>query len=206
MICVRSTPSRSPVHWSPVTEDFEVTPSVLAPASSDRGRTLGRFLVGPLALLSLAIVLVFYILYVPNVVDGDSMFPALHDQDRVLVTRGIEDPVRGQVVIFDLLNTRTGQTERLIKRIVALPGDTVAVEAGVATINGAMESTASLITDPRDMGIRGSYVVPEDTVFVMGDNRPASLDSRQIGPVRLSAIEGEVKWIWAPINRIRPIR
>lgn len=185
-----------------MSDDLDLGPSVLAPLPPDRSLWLGRVLLGPLTILSLAIILIFYVLYTPNLVDGDSMYPTLHNSDRVLVTKGVDRPEYDQVVVLDVLNPRTGETERLIKRIIALPGDTVAVEAGVATVNGRPEPSGRFITDPRDMGIRGSYVVPPDTVFVMGDNRPVSLDSRQLGPIRLSAIEGRVAWIWAPINRV----
>ncbi len=197
---------RSPRRWCWVSEDSEFTGGLLAPVKVNRSELLGRFLVGPLALLWLAVVLVFYVLYQPNIVEGNSMYPALRDRDRVLVTHGLDQPRHGQIVVFDILNTRTGRTERLIKRIIALPGDSIDVERGIATVNGAIENTASVITDPRDIGLRKPYVVPDGTVFVMGDNRPVSLDSRQLGPIRLTAIEGEVAWIWAPIHRIGPVR
>lgn len=189
-----------------MSEDPEYTGGLLALAKVNRSELMGRFLVGPLALLWLAVVFVFYVLYQPNIVEGNSMYPALRDHDRVLVTRGIDQPRHGQIVVFDLLNTRTGRTERLIKRIIALPGESIDVDRGVATVNGVIENTTSVITDPRDIGLKEPYVVPDGTVFVMGDNRPVSLDSRQLGPIRLTAIEGEVAWVWAPIHRIGPVR
>ncbi len=192
--------------WSAVSDVVSPGPAAGSRRALGRGEFLGRILVGPLALLSLAVVLVFYVWFESSVVEGDSMYPTLRDQDRVLCTRRFDAPRRGQVVIFDLLDSRTGETERLIKRVIALPGDTIAVEQGIASVNGVTEDVTHRITDPRDVGIRGAYVVPPGTVFVLGDNRPVSLDSRQLGPIRLRAIEGEVTWVWAPIHRAGRVR
>lgn len=179
-------------------------PTVLAPVRVARGDRIGRWLVGPLAVALLVIILVFYVLFTSRVVDGDSMAPNLLDGERMLITKDYETPTRGDVVVFDAIG-ETGEDEGLIKRIVAVPGDTVSVAGGVVTVNGSIEPNRNYIPDPNDPLVIDTVTVPEGHVFVMGDNRRVSLDSRRIGFVPLSSITGRARYIWAPAGRARVI-
>lgn len=182
-----------------MTDDLYIGPSVLAPGAPQRPDHLARLLLIPLMVLFLALLLTFYIFFSVVRIDGDSMYPALLNEDRVLVTKGDQSPRRGDIVVFKALDK--GREVRLVKRAVAIPGDTIEVDEGVALINGRPESGYDYVADPRFPFATGPTVVPEDTVFVLGDNRPVSLDSRMMGPIPVSAIQGKAIFRWAPIQR-----
>jgi signal peptidase I len=167
-----------------------------------RSHRLAVRLLIPLLILLAAIVTPLYLLYDVGKVDGPSMQPTLENAEYLLITRGWSSPRRGDVVVVRW--SHDGTTEELVKRIVALPGDTVAVEGDHVTVNGAKESfTHRIIVGP--VRVRLTVVVPPDTVFVCGDNRANSLDSRFIGPLPLSGIHGRVVAVWAPVDRMRVI-
>lgn len=131
------------------------------------------------------------------VVQGPSMKPNLNFSHRVLVDkisyRVSHVPERGDVVVVDLPQEPT----LLVKRTVALPGETVAVRGGQVFIDGEPleEAWATRQGGPDYPPAR----VPAGHVFVLGDNREVSRDSRWFGPVPLDAIDGRVGWIvWPP--------
>ena len=121
-------------------------------------------------------------------VDGRSMDTTLHNGDRVLVNKlsyRLHDPRRGDVVVLKQLN---GSAERdLIKRVIALPGETVEVKDCAVTIDGKTLNEPYLdptVVTPGNCGPGyPATKIPENQVFVMGDNRPGSGDSRSFGPV-----------------------
>ena len=128
---------------------------------------------------------------------GQSMEPTLHSAQRVVVEkvtyRFIHGPRRGDIVVLNL----PGQHELLIKRVIGLPGETIEVREGRVYIDGvALEEPWSINPGGRDYG---PTVVPPLHVFVLGDNRGASNDSRSFGPVRISDIIGRA-WFsyWPP--------
>jgi signal peptidase I len=122
------------------------------------------------------------------VVDGVSMSTTLHDDDRVFVNKlsyRLHDPHRGDVVVLHQLN---GASERdLIKRVIALPGEEIRFEDCVVYIDGGVLQEPYLDPPATTPGTCGrnieAQVVPEDHVFVMGDNRGGSMDSRDLGPI-----------------------
>lgn len=181
-------------------EELYIGPSVLAPTGEPLGDRIARRLFLPLFVVLSGVVLLFYVLFGALHVSGDSMYPSLHDGDRLLLTKSYSVPLRGDVVTFPVRNGEAG-TEDLIKRVIAIPGDTVEVRDGVAFINGVRESTAGRIISPED----GTYVPPTviatGSVFVMGDNRPVALDSRDFGPVPLSLIDHRAVFIFLPLDR-----
>lgn len=185
-----------------VSDELYIGPTTLEPEPISYGERFGRWLIGPLATLFLIVVLVFYVFFSPHRVNGDSMEPSLRHGERTLVTRGYDKPQRGDVIVFTAINERN-RPEDLVKRIVALPGDTVSVAGGVATVNGVPEAQGSFFADPSDTHVIEPVTVPQGMVFVMGDNRPVSLDSRYIGFVPLSSTVGKVVVIWAPFDHIR---
>jgi signal peptidase I len=121
-------------------------------------------------------------------VSGHSMDTTLHDGDRVLVNKlsyRLHDPNRGDVVV---LKTIEGAGERdLIKRVVGLPGETIEYRSCVLFVNG--KELVEPYLDPTVVtlnscgGDQAKLTIPADHVFVMGDNRGGSKDSRDIGPV-----------------------
>lgn len=184
---------------TPASDDgLYLGPSVLSPgARTPIGARVARFVLIPLLLVLFAVLIVFYVLFTSLRVDGASMEPSLSNGDRLLVTHGVDALEAGDVIVFSAVSRSHGR-EDLIKRVVALPGDKVSVTNGIATVNGVIESTPDPIPDPAEALKVDEFTVPEDTVFVLGDNRPVSLDSRILGPIPQTAITGEAVWVFAP--------
>jgi len=154
-------------------------------------------------LLSAAVTL-FTVVVTVSTIEGASMFPTLHDGDRILVTRGYDAPARGDIVSFRALE-RDGSTIRVIKRVVALPGDSIEIIGDVAYVNGAASAVAPNAIVGTDVRLLGAMTVPDGTLFVLGDNRPDSLDSRFTGPIGMDTIIGRgVTIIW-PLGRVGEI-
>lgn len=176
-------------------------PDDLSPAQM-KPHVLALRLLIPLLVLLAVVVTPLYLLYDVSQVSGPSMEPTLRNNDYLLITRGLAHPRRGDVVV--LTWARGARSEEIVKRVVAVGGDSVAVSGDFAKVNGKPESFRhGVIAAERGPGF--SAVVPTGTVFVMGDNRPISLDSRYLGAFPLSAIHGRVVAVWAPIDRMRVI-
>jgi len=128
---------------------------------------------------------------------GSSMEPNLHTDQRLVVEKlsyRLHEPRRGDVVVLRLPERGP---ELLIKRVVALPGETIEVREGQVMINGAVLPEQYLSQQTR--GQYGPVQVPAGHIFVMGDNRGASNDSRVFGPVSQTRIVGRA-WVsyWPP--------
>ena len=148
--------------------------------------------------------------YIPS----ESMVPTLEVGDRVLANKFIyrfTDPHRGDVVVFESVEgggggetgpfsgiqrlvtgeSATAEPPDLIKRVVGVPGDRVAVRNGVLYVNGERQKEPYLNDEFPDRSFAAPTKVPEDHIFVMGDNRANSRDSRFFGPVPQKNIEGQ---------------
>jgi signal peptidase I len=177
-------------------------PQELSPNQMKSHRTAVRLVI-PLLVLLAAIVIPLYVLYDVSQVSGPSMEPTLLNKDYLLITRGWAHPRRGDVVVLTWVHG--GTSEEILKRVVALGGDSISVSGDFVKVNGSPESFPHQVITGTESKPAFSAVVPTGTVFVLGDNRPISLDSRFIGPFPLSAIHGRVVAIWAPITRMRVI-
>ncbi len=175
-----------------------------------------------IALLVLAVVLAGLfrgLVAEPIRVDGKSMLNTLQDGEVVLVTKPAllrGDLRRGDVVICHYpgrveKTLRIGATMTMdistafVKRLIALPGDAVAILNGQLYVNDAPVTEDYIDFPPTyDMERR---VMREDEYFVMGDNRANSHDSRspEVGPIHEKMIVGHAKWVILPLNRIRAI-
>ncbi|HQZ34283.1 MAG TPA: signal peptidase I [Ilumatobacteraceae bacterium] len=130
-------------------------------------------------------------------VSGYSMVNTLHDGDRVLVNKlsyRLHEPRRGDVIV---LETSEGASERdLIKRVVALPGETVAYRSCLLFIDGKRQDepylSAAVVGSTNCGTDQAPLQIPSGHVFVLGDNRPASKDSRDpsVGPIDYDKIVG----------------
>ncbi len=128
---------------------------------------------------------------------GQSMEPNLHTNQRIVVeklTYRLHTPERGDVVVLKLPQD---SGELLIKRIIALPGETVAIHGGKVWING--EPLDEPYLTQKTVGEMPPRTVPEGHVFVLGDNRGFSNDSRSFGMVPLENLVGRA-WLsyWPP--------
>lgn len=148
----------------------------------------------------------------PIVVDGESMDNTLHDRDRMIVSKlsGIER--------FDIVVFHANEKQDYIKRVIGLPGDKIEYRHDELYINGEkyeepyleekkkehyeMYGGGMVFTD--NFTLKGTWnyeEVPEGTLFVLGDNRPNSKDSRHIGFIPIDNVVGEAKAIYWPLER-----
>ena len=135
--------------------------------------------------------------YIPS----ESMVPTLRVGDRVLVNKFIyrfSEPQRGDVVVFKSVE---GDNEDLIKRVVGVPGDRISVRRGKLYVNGEPQKEPYVNKKFPDRSYFAPKTVPKDHVFVMGDNRANSRDSRFFGPVPDENIEGEAFLRFWPLDR-----
>jgi len=167
-------------------------------SSKERGSLL-EFLIILLVAFALVFGLVRPFLVEAFYIPSESMMPTLEVGDRVFVNKFIyrfAEPERGDIVVFESIE---GSEQDLIKRVVAVPGDTVAVQNGVLFVNGQPQEEPYVNEAFPDGSFFGPTTVPEDSVFVMGDNRGNSRDSRFFGPVSISNVEGEAfLTFWPP--------
>lgn len=139
----------------------------------------------------------------PYVIPSGSMIPTIEIQDRVLANKFIyrfQEPRSGDIVVLD---DPTGTVPTLIKRVIAVGGQTVDLENGAVLIDGvAIDEpyTHGLASEP--MIVEMPYAVPEGSVWLMGDNRTNSADSRVFGSVPLTEVHGKAMFRFWPIDRI----
>lgn len=188
-------------------DDLYIGPTLLAPVSpepSDAGHRLATKIVIPLLLIFLALILVFYVFFRAGRVVGPSMLPTLRNGDLVLLTKGYEEPRRGDIVFTEV--DEQGEPVEIVKRVIALPGDMIEVQHDAAVVNGEPEPDRGQHVVPAVGYSFAPFQVPEGYIYVMGDNRPNSEDSRFIGAVPLSGVMGRVVAVYGPITRVRPVR
>jgi signal peptidase I len=135
-------------------------------------------------------------------IPSGSMIPTLEIGDRVLVNKFIyrfTEPKRGDIIVFESVDN---PDEDLIKRVVGLPGDTIAVRRGHLLLNGERQRESYVNKKLPDRSFYAKTRVPKGHVFVMGDNRGNSADSRVFGPLPEKNIEGEAFLRFWPPHRI----
>lgn len=145
-------------------------------------------------------------------VHGQSMEPNLHTDQRLVVEKlsynrflrqhfGFEGPEHGDVVVIRL---PTQGNELLIKRVIGLPGDVVEIHDGQVFVNGQSLNEPYLLTETS--GSYGPTTVPPLNIFVLGDNRNFSNDSRSFGTVPLKNVVGRAWFSYWPIDQIGLVR
>lgn len=159
---------------------------------------------------SLFIVVYLFILQ-PNEVRGQSMDTTFHDGEYILTSKlayKFGEPIRGDVVVF---KSPEDEEVDFIKRIIGIPGDKVKIQSGEVYVNGKrlMEDYIQHPSNPIEGGflVDGQEVsIPDGQLFVMGDNRPRSSDSRAFGPIPIQSIIGKVFFRYFPANRLGTIQ
>ncbi|MDR0853347.1 MAG: signal peptidase I [Clostridiales Family XIII bacterium] len=145
----------------------------------------------------------------PTIVLEHSMEDTLHPSDYVfLASKAYKfggDPKRGDIVVFksELVDQTDGRKKSLIKRIIAIGGDTISIKNGSVILNGE-KLVEPYTKDGRTDGEMSEVTVPEGKVFAMGDNRQVSKDSRSpdVGFVDESVLTGKVFFRLFPISAI----
>ena len=198
------------------------SPSAPLPVASVRRQRL--LLLRDLVPMLLIVLIVFggvRIFFQPYEVDGASMAPAITNGERLFVNRSayahidlpalgdiypFSEPQRGDIVVLD--SPRTSRDASYIKRIIGLPGETVTYTDGIVMINGeplVEDYIEGAITECH--GSRYcSITVPPGQVYVLGDNRTDSEDSRFFGPVPMQDIVGKAFFSNWPYENIGPIQ
>jgi len=147
---------------------------------------------------------------------GPSMESTLYGNNRVLVNKlsyRLSSINRGDVVVFDRVTTSDGTVSHddLIKRVIALPGDTLEIKNCTVIVNSKpivesyLDKDVLGLVDPVNrcrVANLPTQTIPAKKIFVMGDNRPESFDSRSFGPISESLIVGRAFAIVWPFNRI----
>ena len=158
--------------------------------------------------IAVAVVLAFFIrqfiveLYI---VDGPSMRPTLQSQERLVVNKFIyrfRPPERGEILVF---RYPRDPSRDFIKRVIAIPGDTIEIAGGHVMVNGELLNEPYILEKTRsEYPLR---IVPPHTLFVMGDNRNNSEDSRfaDVGFVPYDLVKGKAMVVFWPISEIKSL-
>lgn len=158
----------------------------------------------------ISVFIIKFFLFDVILIDGISMEPTLHDKDRVFVDiigYKIGKPKHNDVIIF---TPSIDKNSYYIKRVIGLPGDTVEIKNDRVFLNGKLLDEGYLAPDTVTKPFHDDTLtikVPEGTVFVLGDNRGSSEDSRdlRLGPVPIKSIKGRAVFRLYPFNDIKKI-
>jgi signal peptidase I len=170
------------------------------------GSQFGRWLVETAVMIALAFLLAQGIktfVIQPFVIPTGSMEPTIMTGDRVLaekITVRFRDPLQGEIVVFD---DPTGRHPQLIKRVIAVGGQTVDIRDGSVLVDGVALQEPYVhgkVSDPGTVPL--PVTLAPDEVWLMGDNRPNSGDSRFMGPIPESMVRGRAFAIYWPTSRI----
>jgi signal peptidase I len=163
--------------------------------------------------LSIAVAIVFIVrtfLFAPYIVEGASMEPTLHNQEKIFVNKltALTGFDRGEIVIIK------GSEDNYVKRIIGLPGDKVEMNNDQLFVNGELIKESYLAYNrevAEQMGINLTddfelVTVPQNQYFVMGDNRLVSMDSRNgLGLIEEDRIVGSPEFVYFPFKEIRTV-
>ncbi|WP_240417516.1 signal peptidase I [Paenibacillus periandrae] len=162
--------------------------------------------------LLIAAALVFiirWLIFAPFIVEGPSMEPNFYTSERLIVNKiiySMRKPERGEVIVFHATKDKD-----YIKRVIALPGETVKVEGDKVYVNNQVLDEPYLKKALEDAAKKGvpyntrnfpEKKVADGTIFVMGDNRSNSADSRDIGFIEYEKVVGRADLIFWPFNKI----
>jgi signal peptidase I len=157
-------------------------------------------------LIAVAVAVLMLQFIKPTIVKEHSMEPTLYANNYIFLSKQqytFGTVKHGQIVVFSSdIESENGEKKLLIKRVIGIPGDTIAITGGAVYINGSPISE-DYIKEPFTSGYIEEMEIPEDRVFVMGDNRQRSLDSRDasVGLVPTDNIIGMAVFRVFPFNQ-----
>ncbi|QKG84637.1 signal peptidase I [Kroppenstedtia pulmonis] len=175
----------------------EFTPRSARYGRKKRGDNEAWEWVQALVIAVLLALVIRYMVFSPFSVAGPSMLSTLHNGDLVIVNKTIyrfRPPEPGEVIVF-----HASESKDYIKRVIAMPGDVVSAQNNIVRINGKSIDEPYIDEGNRTADF-GPVEVPKGHVFVMGDNRMNSSDSREIGPVAMDQIVGRADLIFWPLE------
>jgi signal peptidase I len=201
-------PVEAPVVAPPAATESEPDADGDEDGGPSRGRLLAEW-IGIVGLALIVAVLVKVLVISSFAIPSESMHPTLQKGDRVLVNRlayKAHDIRRGDVIVFERPPNSPidgpDAPKDLIKRVIGLPGDTVATHDGSVWVNGQRLEEPYVARGIESMGLEEGVKVPANHVWVMGDNRTNSADSRVFGPLSQQLVIGRAfARVW-PVGRI----
>jgi signal peptidase I len=163
-------------------------------------------LVGDLVVAGFISMIIILFLYQPVRVEGTSMLPMLEDQDRLFINKfayRFGEIQRNDVVVFLYPGDHS---KSYIKRVIALPGDSLRIDHGQVWVNGKALKETYVPLKYQDDRSQPQMTVPAGEYFVMGDHRSISSDSRDFGPVERSLIYGKAAFVYWPVDQAGVVR
>ena len=156
----------------------------------------------------IAVVLAFFIRYFIvelYMVEGPSMRPTLVNSERLVVNKFLyrfKNPERGEIIVF---RYPRDPSRDFIKRVIGVPGDTIEIKEGRVFLNGQLQNETYILEKTR--GSFAMVTVPAGHVFVMGDNRNNSEDSRfrDVGFVSSELIKGKAVFVFWPFDHLKSL-
>lgn len=152
----------------------------------------------PYIVIIIVVVLIRTFIITPVKVDGDSMKETLNDNDILLLYK-LGSIKRFDIVVLD----EAYDNEKIIKRVIGMPGETVSIKNDKIYINGKVIDNSFAYGTTSDVD---KIELGEDEYFILGDNRLISKDSRYFGPVTKSEIIGKVVFRLFPFNKIGTVK
>lgn len=172
--------------------------------SKDWGNELKEWVISITAAVALAILIRTFIVEL-YIVEGPSMKPTLQDAERLVVNKFIyrlREPEKGEVLIF---RYPRDPSRDFVKRVIATAGDTIEIKEGRVYVNDQLQREDYILEKTRTE--YSKVTIPDGTVFVMGDNRNNSEDSRfsDVGFVPLNLIKGKAVLIFWPFDDFKTL-
>ena len=167
-------------------------------------------IVSILASAAIIVAIAFIFLFRTVGVSGSSMYPTLHDGDRLILSAFVTQPKYGDIVVTCQPSAYSYVESTLVKRVIATEGQTIDIdfEKGIVYIDGKELDEPYLIeenlTHERE-SFTSPVTVPEGYIFVMGDNRNGSTDSRdyRVGLIREEYVMGKALFRIAPLGKFK---
>ena len=147
------------------------------------------YVIYAIAGVALAIILNIFLGLV--IVNGHSMDSTLRDKQILIMYKNTENLKAGDIVVAKIKRFDNGEDETIIKRVIATEGQTVEIKNGKVLVDD-VEIKEDYINEPMDIQSYDKVTVPKGEIYVMGDNRNHSLDSRIQGTISLDNVEGRI--------------